>query len=131
MLKLTTKKKKWYVFPQDPSGEAQVEIVHLKPGEIEDINAEVNRFVGKKPSDSDDFVTEIETVPNLRLKLIVDKAITNLKGFKDEKGKEMKCTRKNKLKILAEWEWFYEQIEEFREDLAKEVEEEQEGAEKN
>lgn len=128
MLKLTAKKTKWFVFPQDPSGEAKVEILHLKSGDLMEIEEEVTRVVGRQSKDG--MVTEFESKPSLRIKKIVDRAVVGLEGFEDENGKPMKCTYENKCKLLGEFDFFFEQVEKFRAELAEEVGSEEE-AEKN
>ena len=129
MLKLTTERKKWFVFPQDDTGESQVEILHLKPGQIADIEAEANQIVGRQKGD--EFVTEVGFNLGVRTKLIVKKVILSWKGFESENGRKMKCTDQNKIKVLREFDWFFEQIEKFREELTEEEKTEQEGAGKN
>lgn len=129
MLKLTTKRTKWFPVTQDPSGETMVEIVHLKPGEVADIEAKSNRITGKQFGD--DFQTEIDFSLNDRLKAYVTRSITDWKGFLDIKDKPLPCSDANKLKVLAEFDWFGEFVEECRETLAEEVATEEEDAEKN
>jgi len=129
MIKLTQKRTKWFVFPQDDTGETKVEIIHLKPGEIADIEAEANQIVGRQQGD--EFVTEVGFNLGVRTKLIVKKTILHWEGFENENGKKMKCTDMNKIKVLREFDWFFEQIEKFREELAEEDKKEQEEAGKN
>ena len=80
MLKLSTKRTKWFPVSQDPSGEAQVEILHLKPGEVADIEAKSNQIIGRQTGDQD-FQTEIGFNPNDRAKKIVTRAVLDWKGF--------------------------------------------------
>jgi len=129
-IKLTARVTKWFNLPQDPTGEAMVEIVHLKPGQLSEIEKKVNRIIGKQVENGE-FVTEIDVNVPLRMQEIIRAAIVNWKGFDDEMGKPMKCTDKNKLKVLGNFDWFYAQIEEFREQLADEVSADEEEVEKN
>jgi hypothetical protein len=61
----------------------------------------------------------------------VKASIVNWKGFQDLSGRTMKCTDANKVKLLNDFDWFFAQIELFRDELAVEFEAEQEEAEKN
>lgn len=129
MIKLSAAKKKWFTLSQDPSGETMVEIYHLLPGEVSAIESSSNRVVGREVKG--EFGTEVDIDVNARVQSIVKRSIVAWKGFEDETGKKMKCTDFNKLRILTAFDWFYEEIEKFREELAAEYEEEQEEAEKN
>ncbi len=129
MLKLTSKKKKWFIIEQDSSGETQVEIVHLKPGEVADIEAKTNQIIGKQYGD--DFHTEIDFKLNERGKTYVLRAITDWKGFVGLNDKPLTCNETSKLKVINEYDWFIDAIEKFREELAEEVEADEEDAEKN
>lgn len=130
MLKLTNKTERWFPVPQDESGEAQVKIKHLKPGEVADIEATTNDFTAKQKGE-EDFQTEIKFRLNERTKKLVLKSVTGLKGFVDEKGLTMECTERNVLRIMQEYGWFGEFVAECRDTLADEVAIAQEGAEKN
>ena len=129
MLKLTAQKKKWFVIPQDESGETKVEIIHLKPGEIAEIDEKANSVVGKQSGD--EFITEVGFSMGVRRREITKAVINAWEGFVDLKDKQLACNAPNKLKVLGEYKWFYDQIEKFRDELAEEMEDEEEGAEKN
>lgn len=129
MLKLTTKRKQWFNVPNDPTGEAQVEILHLKPGEVADIEAKSNSVTGKQMGE--DFMTEIDFRLNERTKKYLTSAVVNWKGFCDMNDKPLKCTDKNILEVHKEFDWFAEFVEESRTALAEQIEDEMEGAEKN
>lgn len=129
MLKLTAKRKKWFPVPQDPSGETQVEIVHLKPGEVADIEAVTNQITGKQLGE--DFHTEINFSLNERTKKYVTRSVIDWKGFADLKDKPLVCNDLNKLAVLKEFDWFGDFVEECRKTLAEEVESELETSEKN
>jgi len=129
MLRLTAKQTQWYEIPQDPSGETRVEILHLKPGDLSDIEAQANQVVGKQKNDK--FETEVNFNYTARSRALIKKCIIGWEGFLNEKGKPLKCTDNNKLKVLREYDWFLEQIEEFRTDLADKASVDEEEAEKN
>lgn len=129
MLKLTAKRKKWFVLPQDESGETKVEIVHLKPGEVAEIDEKANQVIGKQ--DGEEFVTEVGFSMGIRRREIIKRAISDFTGFLDLKDRPLACTEANKLRVMGEYKWFYDQIEEFRETLADEVEADEEGSDPN
>ncbi len=129
MLKLTSKRKKWFPIEQDPTGETQVEVTHLKPGEVADIEAKTNQIIGKQYGE--DFHTEIDFKLNERGKTYVLRAVTDWKGFLGLNDKPLVCNETNKLKVINEYDWFIASIEKFREELADEVEADEEDAEKN
>ncbi len=129
MLKLTTQRKQWYPVPQDESGDCQVEILHLKPGEVASIEAKTNDIVGKQVGD--DFQTEIGFKLYDRTRAYVLAAVVDFKGFVDIKGKPVKCNDKGKLAILKEYGWFSDFVEECRDTLAAEIEEEEKDADPN
>ncbi len=130
MLKLTAKRTKWFVLPQDESEECRLEILHLKPGEEAEIEEMANQVVGKSVDDK--FLTEVTFKFSERKKAILDRVVLNWEGpFLDEAGEKMDCTLENKLLVANEFDWFFDQVEKFRKQLKKEVEEENEGAEGN
>ncbi len=129
MLKLTAKRDKVFTVPQDPSGESTLTILHLKPGEVADIEAKSNQTMMKQSGD--DFLTEIGFDLNARTKKFVTRSITAWTGFTDKSGKVLPCTDPNKLAVLKEFDWFGDFVEECRKELAEEVEAELEGAEEN
>lgn len=129
MLKLTSKRTKWFPVTHDPSGETQVEILHLKPGEVADIEAKSNRITGKQLGD--DFHTEIDFSLNERTKKYVVHAVTNWKGFVGLNDKPLPCNEQNKLAVLKEFDWFGDFVDECRTTLREEVEAEEGDSEKN
>ncbi len=130
MLQLTAKKTKWFPIPQDASGESQIEVLHLKPGEVADIESKANKVTGKQYEGSE-FMTEIDFNLNERSKKYVLKSVINWKGFHDVKGKSLPCSDPNKLEVLSEFDWFGDFVTECRDALAEEFEEEVEGADPN
>lgn len=129
-LKLTTKRTKWFTVPQDPSGETKLEILHLKPGEVADIEAQSNQITGKQIGDQE-MHTEIDFKFNDRSKRFVQRAVVDFTGFNDTNDKPLKCTEFNKKAIMKEFGWLNVFVEECRAELAAEVEAEEEGAAKN
>lgn len=129
MIKLTKKRTEWVILPQDPSGETQMEIIHLLPGEVSEIESLCNRIVGREVQGK--FGTEVAIDVDARTKEIIKRAVVQWKGFQDEEGKKMKCSDFNKLRVLKSFDWFYDEVEKAREKLAVDEEAEQEEAEKN
>jgi len=130
MPRLTLERTKWFDYPEDEFG-AKIEIKHLKPGKLQEIEAKVNRFTGKMGDGDSGFTTELDINPFIRKQEIIKAAIVNWDKFFDHTGKECKCTDKVKLAFLKEIEDFYEVVEKMREDLAAEVNKEMEGSDPN
>ncbi len=131
MLSLTNQRKKWFTIAEDTSGETRVEILYLKPGEVASIESQANQVRGVPDERGEGFQTEIDYNLVKRTRLYVTKSIVAWEGFTKEDGKPLPCTELNKLKVLKEFAWFGTRIEEFRSDLADEVEEALEDDEKN
>ncbi len=129
MLKLTAEKKQWFPVPQDEAGETRIQIRHLKPGEVSDIEAKANQVKGK--SDGEDFNTEIEYNLSRRAKLFVSKSVVDWEGFVGLKDKALPCTEANKMKVLKEFDWFAAFIEDCRAEMAEDLAEKAEEVEKN
>lgn len=129
MLKLTTKKTRWFVVPQDTTGETKVLIKHLKPGEVAELESKVNKITGKQQGD--DFFTEINFALHDRTKAFVVQAVEDWEGILGTNDKKLPCNDVNKLTVFKEFSWFGEFVEDCRKALADEVEAESEGAEKN
>ena len=132
MAKLTGKTERFFKIPGDEDG-AEIKILHLKPGEIQRIEADTSRWVGK--SSGEDFSSELEYNPYEQLRRLRLAAVVGWKNFFGLDGEHLDCTPKNKElylkedpmlgeKRLSEW------IDEFRKELAdslKPQEEESEG----
>ena len=129
MLKLTARKKKWFTLPQDDTGETKIELVHLKPGVVADIESKASKVVGKQIGD--DFHTEVDFRYREKLKTYAVTAIVDWEGFLNVKGTKMACTEANVLKVLKEFGWFAEQVQTFRDEFTEEVEAETEEEAKN
>lgn len=129
MLKLTAKRTEKFYLPQDEAGDTWVEILYLKPGEVDDIESKSNSIIGKQKGE--DFHTEIDFKLNEKLKTYVLKSVKDWGGFLTLKGKPLPCNDANKLKVMQEYDWFKDQVAEFREELREVVEGEEEELEKN
>ncbi len=129
MLQLTARKKEWFTIDQDPSGDTQVEVLHLKPGEVADIESKFSQIKGKQMGE--DFHTEIDFQLNEKSKEYVLRSVVSWKGFLSKTGKELPCVEQNKRKVMKEFGWFVEAIEKFREELSMEVESEEKDKVKN
>lgn len=128
-IRLTNTISKRFYLPQDESGETWVEVAHLKPGQLTDIEDQCNTMKRVYDADAESTV-EVKICIGERQKLIVKKCIKAFGGFEDEKGETLQCTNDNKLKLLRDFDWFYPFIEECRSKLYEEQVPEEE-AEKN
>lgn len=135
MAKLTAKTQKWFTIPGDPDG-AQLQILHLKPGEIQRIESETTRWLGKTVDEK--FIPEFEYKPQQQLRRLRQTALVGWKGFYGVDGEELDCTPKFKDLYLDEdpslgteelklSEW----IDKFRNELADSLKPQEEEAEKN
>ena len=133
MAKLSAKVEKWFKIPGDEDG-AELKILHLKPGEVQRIEADTSRWVGK--SAGEDFVSELEYDPYGQLRRLRLAAVVGWKGFYGEDGEQLDCNAKNKElfmkedpllgeKRLSEW------IDDFRKQLADSLKPQEEEAEGN
>ncbi len=129
MLKLTAKRTKWFPVTKDESGESQIEIIYLKPGEVAEIEEGANSIVQKQQGD--EFQTEVNLRLNQRTKSYVTAAVVDWKGFSSIKGVPLKCTEFNKLEVLKEFDWFGDFVDECRTTLSEEVTDESEEIEGN
>lgn len=129
-MRLIDKKKAWYPVPNDPDG-AEIEITYLTPGEEEDVREKMKQFKQVMRQQPDGSM-QPEFVANDgmgdRRYLFITTAVTAWKGFKDEKGEDMPCTDKNKIRQARDWDGFGTFVAECRVDLAKKVKEEREQA---
>ena len=140
MARLTAKKMNWFSIPGD-TDKAKLKILHLCPGDIEKIEAETSRWVGKRAAD--EFVSELEYSPQAKLRKLRIAAVVDWDGFYDEDGNKLKCSTKNvelyldhdpelgvdpdnsdKPRAFSEW------VDTFRLQLSKEITSEEE-VEKN
>lgn len=138
MPKLTTAVIRNFQIPNDPD-KASLKIKHLKPGEIQKIEAEFIDWVGKASS-NDSFVTEMKLNPTMQARAIRIASIVGWKGFRGLQDEVLECDRANinlyldEDPILGEGEeakTFSAWVDHFRKILADEDKEKQEVVEKN
>ena len=133
MARLTAKVEKFFKIPGDEDG-AELKILHLKPGEVNRIEADTSRWIGK--ASGDDFVSELEYDPHGQLRRLRLAAVVGWKNFYGEDGEHLDCNAKNKElfmkedpllgeKRLSEW------IDDFRKQLADSLKPQEEEAEGN
>jgi hypothetical protein len=134
-MRLTTKTERWFDIPGDPDG-AKIKILHLKPGEVQKIEAETSQWNGKFVGDQ--FSSELQYSPQRQLRQLRMAALVDWKGFFDEHDQTLPCTPKNKNlyfdedPILSEDEKrFSELIDEFRIALADSLKPQEAQAEGN
>ena len=134
-MRLTTKTERWFEIPGDADG-AKVKILHLKPGEVQKIEAETSQWNGKFVGDQ--FSSELQYSPQRQLRQLRMAALVDWKGFYDEHDQTLPCTPKNKNlyfdedPILGEDEKrFSELIDEFRIALAESLKPQEAQAEGN
>ena len=136
MAKLTAKIEKWFKIPGDEDG-PELKISYLKPGEIQRIEADTSRWIGRATKD-DDFTSELEYNPHSQLRKLRNASVVGWKGFYGSDGEQLECTTKNKelfldedpemgdeKKRLSEW------IDTFRKSLADSLKPQEEEAEGN
>ena len=84
--------------PNDPD-KAEVTIIHLTPGQIEDVNEKMAAFKTIIKRTGDTMEPEIHQNSSLgdRRYLFTVESIKSWSGFKDAKGKDMPCDYKSKI----------------------------------
>lgn len=137
MPKLTNKIERNFKIPNDPD-KAELKIKHLKPGEIQKIEANYTDWTGKAAKD-DTFTTELKFNPTMQMRALRAASIVGWKGFRGFDDEVLECNRKNidlyldEDPILGEGDdakTFSAWVDKFRNDLAVEIngqEEELEG----
>lgn len=138
MPKLTAKLSRTFFIPGDPD-KAQLTIRHLKPGEVQKIEADFTRWTGRAGKD-DAFTTELEFNPTLQARAVRIASVEGWKGFRGLEDEVLECNKQNlnlyfdedpvlgegeKAKSFSAW------IDEFRKILADEAAAKQEEVEKN
>lgn len=129
MARLTAKRELYFPIPGDED-KAQLKIQHLTPGDLQKINSDTSRWLGKR--ENEEFVSEMEYAPMEQLRRIRLAAVVDWSGFFDENGNALKCTQANKERYLnydpdlgkdekGAAKPFSEWIDQFREELAKTV----------
>ena len=137
MAKLTAKHSEWKKIPGDPDG-AELKILHLKPGEVQRIQAETSSWVGRAVNDQ--FENELHYKPITQARKFRMASLIGWKGFYGENGEQLECNAKNKdlwldedpvlgegaeAKPLSAW------IDQFRNEIAAELAPQEEQLEKN
>jgi len=95
-----------FPIPNDPD-KGEVTIVHLLPGEVEDLQEKMKAFeTVMRRNDKGDLEPEMRQnsdLGNTRY-LFVQAAVTDWKNFKFEKGEMMPCNEDTKLRVSREVE---------------------------
>ena len=129
MARLSARKEMWAEIPGD-TDKAKVKIIHLTPGEIQQISNDTSRWVGKRVDK--EMESELEYSPLEQMKKTRIAAVVDWDGFYDAEGNKMKCNRKNVEEYLnydpelgvdedGKALPFSEWIDKFRDELAKTV----------
>ena len=119
--------ERWFDIPNDPD-EGSILIKHLSPGEITDIMDEVfTQTIVYKAEDDDkepkpEFMQETDKRKDREQTLVA--SVINWKKFFDLKDKPLECTPENVIRASREIEGFNSLVTEFRERLAKDIQEE-------
>lgn len=137
MARLSAKIEVWKKIPGDPDG-AELKILHLKPGEVQKIEAETSHWVGKAVDDN--FASELHYKPTVQFRKLRMAALVGWRGFYGVDGEPLECTAKFKelyldedpvlgegedAKKLSEW------IDQFRKELADSLKPQEEQLEGN
>ena len=93
MPKLTAKIERNFKIPNDPD-KAELKIKHLKPGEIQRIEAEYTNWTGKASKD-ESFTTELNFDPTMQARALRIASVVGWKGFRGLDDEVLECTRKN------------------------------------
>ena len=93
MARLTAKVEQWFEVPGDADN-AKLKIAHLYPGDLEKIEAETSRWMGRK-GEGTDFVTELQYNPQMKYRKIRLACVTDWDGFYDEYGNKLKFSKKS------------------------------------
>jgi len=132
-MRLTTERSVWRDIPDDPDN-ARVEIRHIKPGEQQDIedNIELYRAV-LRPDATGALQREVTINPakgDARYAFLCA-AIKNWENFLDAAGIPLACTDENKILMARERKDLGQLVGTFRTELAAVVSAEQEAERKN
>lgn len=128
MARITKIHKRWFPVPDDDEG-AEVLVMHLKDGEVENINAEALRVVGVH--DGEAMETEVDFKWDRRRESVILKCIVDWKGFFKTNKKPLPCNLAGKKKALKEFGWMEAFIDQCRATLKEEVLELEKAAAKN
>lgn len=86
--------------PNDPDG-AEVTIIHLNPGQVEDIQERMKAYKTVMRRHGNTLEPEIEQNSDLGDKryMFVVESIKDWKNFKDAKGKDLPCDSRTKIAV--------------------------------
>lgn len=138
MPKLTAKLERNFKIPNDHDN-ASIKIKHLKPGELQKIEADWTDWTGKQDKD-DSFATELKFNPTMQLRAVRIASVVGWSGFKGYDDEVLECNKKNVALYLdedpvlgdeEEGKTFSMWIDEFRKVLIDEVASKKEASEKN
>lgn len=121
--------EQWFDWPNDELG-GRILIRHLKEGQVVDIHAKC--AATRQTFGTKDKTMEAETHHDLLLEreLVAVAAVGAWENFFDDAGTPLECTEANK-RLFAREDGFSAQIRDFRDALAKRVEEERTEQRKN
>jgi len=135
LARLTNKKIRWFSLPNDPDN-TRLQIQHLKNGELQRVEAETTKWIGRNVQDQ--FAAEMEFNPTSQARKVRAAALVDWEGFYDADGKKLPCNKANIALFLDEdpilgdgekrmSEW----IDDFRKELADEMKPQEEIADPN
>lgn len=137
MARLTAKVERSFKIPGDSDG-ASIKLLHLKPGDIQRIEAETSRWLGKTVDGQ--FASELEYHPSTQMRKLRTAALVGWNGFFNADDEPLEYSAKNKellldedmilgdgddAKPLSAW------IDKFRAELADSMKPQEDAAEKN
>lgn len=110
MAKFVDEVHEWFDVPGDKEG-AKAKIKYLTAGQEQELELKAMQVSGSvQPGESAEVFFDI----NKKRQLIVTQTVVDWSGFLGKKGNEMKCTERNLLKALSEFDWFFDFVEESR-----------------
>lgn len=133
MPKISKEVSAWFDYPDDPLG-GKVEVRHLKKAKAQGILGQAmdQKVISRGKDASGEPLVESEIkVDNVKTnELLAVACVKAWENFQDEKGEVLPCNKDN-IKRYAGEDGFIEFLVKCREDLAKQVKEQQEKALKN
>lgn len=129
MARISARRENWFSITGDED-KAKLKIIHLTPGDLQKINNDTSRWVGKR--ENEEFISELEYAPLEQMRRTRIAAVIDWDGFYDENGNTLKCTTANKERYLnfdpelgidedGKPKLFSEWIDLFREEIGKTV----------
>ena len=132
-MRIHKKSTGWFPIPNDPD-KGEIEIAHLTPGEIDDLQEEINAFeMVYRPDETGALAPEMRAnkIKGDKRYLILCRALKSWKNFFDAEGKPMVCNDENKIAVARADTEFGRFVNECRIKLAEDVKERKEKAGKN